>query len=148
MSIIHLVFALLSLIACTHMVKANYRTCMCDIRTEDEANAPVLTSWSDRLRSCGLFCGFPGVHVSCDEVKSWCPNNCFSKAKAKIQSNAELDNMCKRHGKMVSPPNGIHMFAYSKVMNNCGAAWNHHNLNTKLCCFVLRPQNRWIGYKC
>ena len=148
MSSIHMVFAFLSLIACTHMVKANYRTCMCDIRTEDEANAPVLTSWSDRLRSCGLFCGFPGVHVSCDEVKSWCPNNCFSKAKAKIQSNAELDNMCKRHGKMVSPPNGIHMFAYSKVMNNCGAAWDHHNLNAKLCCFVLRPQNRWIGYKC
>eukprot|EP00795_Rhopilema_esculentum_P005950 gene5950-11303_t len=134
--------------AWAQLASANYRTCNCFIRTEDEANAPVLVSWSDRLSSCGLFCGFPGFHVSCDEVKSWCPNNCFNKAKSKLRSNAELDKMCERHGKIVSAQNGIHMYAYSKVMNNCGAAWDHYNLNAKLCCFVLRPQNRWIGYIC
>lgn len=136
-------------VACLQLAAANYRTCMCDIRTEDEANAPKLVSWSDRLRGCGLFCGrFPGVHVSCDEVRSWCPGRCHQMAKGKIASNAELDAMCTRHGSVVSPPGGIHLYAYSKVMNNCGGNWDHFNLHSKLCCFRLPNHNRWIGYKC
>ena len=134
------------LIACLHLVAANYRTCNCDIRIEDEANAPKLLSWSTRLYSACLFCGFPGIHVSCNEVKSWCPGQCHGMAKGKVKTNADLDSMCVRHGKVVNPPKGIHLYAYSKVMHNCGGSWNHFDLLKKLCC--LRVRNRIIGYTC
>ena len=137
------------LIGCLHLVAANYRTCMCDIRIEDEANAPKLLTWSHRLYSCGLFCGhFPGPHVSCNDIRSWCPGKCHGVARAKLGSYANLDAMCTRHGKTVTPPNGIRLYAYSKVMHNCGGNWNHFNLHSKLCCLRLPQHNRWIGYKC
>ena len=137
------------LIACLHLAAANYRTCLCDIRVEDEANAPKLMAWSHRLYGCGLFCPhFPGAIVTCNEVRSWCPKKCHDVAKGKLNSFANLDAMCTRHGKTVHPPSGIPLFAYSRVMHNCGGSWNHFNLHKKLCCFRLPQHNRWIGYKC
>ena len=135
------------LFACLHAVMANYRTCNCDIRIEDEANAPKLISWTTRLWSCGLFCTrFPGVHASCDEVTSWCPNKCHTMAKQKLNSYADLDAMCAKHGKEVDKANGIHLYAYSKVMNNCGGHWDHFDLKFKLCC--ARFRRRLIGDRC
>lgn len=137
------------LIACLHLAAANYRTCQCSIRIGGAANARQLSSWSRRLSSCGLFCGrFPGFHVSCDEVRSWCPKTCHGMAKTKMRSDANLDAMCKRYRRTVRPGSGIILYAYSKVMNNCGASWNHFKLQSKLCCLRLPRRNRWIGYRC
>ena len=134
------------LIVCLHLVAANYRTCKCDIRTGGHANSPKLFSWSTRLSSRCLWCGFPGIYVSCNEVKSWCPGKCHRMAKGKVKRRAYLDSMCSKYRRIVRRPKGIRLHAYSQVMNNCGGNWNHFNLNTKLCCF--RVHYRWIGYRC
>ena len=139
------------LLACVQTSGANSRTCKCDIRIEDEANAPRLMGWSTQLWSCGIFCfRFPGVHVNCDEVASWCPGECKRIADERTNSTSHLREMCQAHGKEVRYPNGIQLYAYSKIMNNCGGHWDHYKLKVKLCCLRLRLpyEVRWIGHRC
>ena len=134
------------LIACLHLVAANYRTCKCSIRTGGSANAPLLLSWSKQLRSTCWGCGFPGLHVSCNEVKSWCPNNCYNQAEQEVMFNqGDLDKMCTSRAAATS---GLPLFVHSQVMSNCGSTWIHHSLPSKLCCTYSAASYRWLGKKC
>ena len=44
---------------------------------------------------------------------------------------------------------GVDVYAYSKVMNNCGGTYDEHKLYKKLCCMKLpAPSFRTIGWVC
>ena len=133
------------LIACLHLVAANYRTCKCSIRTGGAANAPFLLRWSNQLRSTCWGCGFPGFHVSCNEVKSWCPNNCYNQANQVMRSQAYRDRICTHSS---ASRNARRLFVHSQVMSNCGSTWTHYSLSSKLCCTYLPQFYRWLGRRC
>ena len=136
------------LIACLHLAAANYRTCNCDIRDSSSANAVSLLSWSKRLYSTCFGCRFPGFHVSCSDVKSWCPNTCLTMANGKLGSSAELNAMCKHDIFQLMPPGfgGTPIYAHSKVMSNCGGSGKSFILHSKLCC--SRSASGMVGRLC
>jgi len=121
------------LLACLHLVAANYRTCKCSIRTGSAANSPVVTWWSQLLHSTCWGCSFPGFHVSCNEVKSWCPGNCYNQANQRYRNI-----VCTRRRA------GARLFVHSQVMSNCGGTRVHYSL-----CWMYWPRfSRWLGKKC
>lgn len=121
------------LLACLHLVAANYRTCKCSIRTGSAANSPELYKWSRQLHSC-FGCSFPGIHVSCNEVKSWCPTKCYNEA-----NQGFVKMVCR------SLRANTRLYVHSQVMSNCGGTrMVHYEL-----CWMHSPRfSRWLGKKC
>ena len=132
------------LIACLHLVTANYRTCNCEIRAGSQSSAQKLLGWSTRLYSTCLGCSFPGFHVSCSDVKSWCPNACYTTANQKLGSSASLQEMCRLDKSKFLPPGvGTTLYVHNKVMSNCGGSGTSPAiLPSKLCCTFLPGDSR------